>query len=90
MKRRPPRTWHVAAAERSVLCPICPRFVRFNMSVELIQLRRTVSARSFYVRVETDKAGQIGQSADRSAAAVKTSRLVGTWEFFWGTTPISG
>src|SRR6185312_13807184 len=52
-------------------------FVRFNMSVGLIQLRRTVSARSFYVRVETDKAGQIGQSADRSAAAVNTSRLVG-------------
>jgi len=53
-------------------------FVRFSMGVELIQVRRTISARSFHVHVETDKAGQIGQSADRSAAAVRTSRLVGT------------
>src|SRR6185437_16625334 len=59
-------------------------FVRFNMSVERMQVRRTISARSFHVRVETDRAGQIGQSADRSAAAVKTSRLVGIWEFCWG------
>src|SRR5579872_5505516 len=53
-------------------------FVRFNMYVEASSRDGAPHLDEFYAHAETDKAGQIGQSADRSAAAtgrVREGRL---------------